>query len=846
MIMIRHLIIYAAIVWLWQMPQTACGQTGSPTTAGEMPLSPTEGSITSDFVEEDAMMADLLQMLAHFSRYMVDDFEPCKAPNSLGERCGCFRGERTMASNEAGVRTNADLSMLCAFLTAYAQPAVIALPEGITWQQISDIAMQSLVFAYSTHKANRLKTCAGGDYWGSTSLSDHVWESSLWAMSVAYSAFFQWERLSEAQRGYIHALLLAECNYELERDIPTGYQGDTKAEENGWEADVLAAALGLFPDDPLAPQWMERLRLFAINSYSHPADAHNLSPIDPDRAGTIADLYRGPNLYEDYTLQNHHLFHTSYQNVVIQELGEAALALHLFQGKSRQPRWSTRALTHNCQQVTDEVLNWLALTDGELAMPNGNDWSLFLYDQITSYSTMATLLRDPHALMLENLAYKYIKARQSTTADGSWLLRPDVQARRMGVEGHRVMMTYLMHHAWSTADLRPTSWEDFRQAHSEARLLKCQNNVRAFTRDRFTTFSWSEGLRSYTGYIAANSVDKNKIIVPYRAHNTGNILGWYEVDGKPTDARPVVPGTYHLDGDAYTMYGELLTNGRALDHRFALFSTAGNAVGYLDHVSTRDDVCIRSERGGLMAISTDELTRTRRTLTHRGGQQTTDGQQTTTYATEWMNIDGEVGIVSLATKGMAFGDRASNNNIMTAKIYPSYSSTPRNLTKGTVADRRNVIYYSMVDAATTERMAHESQRLTDQLPEGWNGLIACDPDQTRYLMAAHFDGDNGEAVITAGTTDLGAPVFEGETLIGKEGSTTRLSLEKGTAAMQTITYFIKGEDITARLTTGSPATLTLTAKKKSKITLSHISRGKIHHKKMTLRPGKPSLFHPSH
>ena len=39
-----------------------------------------------------------------------------------------------------------------------------------------------------------------------------------------------------------------------------------------------------------------------------------------------------------------------------------------------------------------EVLNWLALADGELAMPNGNDWSLFLYDQIMQLFYQCLLL----------------------------------------------------------------------------------------------------------------------------------------------------------------------------------------------------------------------------------------------------------------------------------------------------------------------------------------------------------------------------------------------------------------------------------------------------------------------
>ena len=327
--------------------------------------SPTEDVLTEAFVSEEVMMDDLLGMLARFSVYVANDYEECREPNSLGERCGCFKGESTMNSNEAGVRTNADLSMICAFLVKYAQPKDVPLPSGVTYEMLKKYALESLTFAYSTHKANKLKTCADGRYWGSVSAKDNVWESSLWAMSVAYSAFFQWEDLTAKQREYIRNLLVAECQYELQRSVPTQFRGDTKAEENGWEADVLAVTLGLFPDDPLAPMWFNKMRLFAINSYSHTNDAKDESVIDPGYdLQRVMDLHVGPNLYDDYTLQNHNYFHTSYQNVVIQELGEAALALELFQaGGKKKHVWRTNALMHNCEVVFDRVLAWLALAD---------------------------------------------------------------------------------------------------------------------------------------------------------------------------------------------------------------------------------------------------------------------------------------------------------------------------------------------------------------------------------------------------------------------------------------------------------------------------------------------------
>ena len=708
----------------------------------------------SSFASEQQVQDSLLQMLARFTAYMQSDFQPCLEPNSVGEQCGCFRSNHSMTSGEDGVRPNADMGMVCAFLCRYARDRV-TLPQDVSWEQLEQMAMQSLVFAYSTHKANRLKVCADGRYWGSTSVKDHVWESSLWAMSVAYQAFFLWDRLSADQRRYVYQLLRAECNYELERTIPTGYEGDTKAEENGWEADVLAATLGLFPDDELASRWFSRMREFAINSYSHPADARDSTVIDPAYDGVrVCDLYQGPNLYPDYTLQNHSYFHTSYQNVVIQELGEAALALALFQ-QERQPtadvKWQSRSLLHHCREVCDSVLYQLALSDGELAMPNGNDWSLFLYDQITSYTTMACLERDTDALMLERRAYQMIHHRQTTTPDGSWLLRSDIGARRMGVEAHRVMMTWLMHHLWPTADLAPTPWETFRRRYARAATLPCQQIVRASTADRFTCFSWSHGLKSYTGYIAPHLPGddasflpgSSNLIVPFKANNTGNILGWYEVEGCRTNAVPLANPDIRLDGDAWQLCGHLLTNDSALDHRFALCSTPGNAVIYLDEVRARRDCTVSREKGGLMAISEDELTSLQRRYHLEPGL---------------VCIDDAFAVVAPAGKKMMIDAPRNVNSVTTALLYASYDDQPRSYKKGDIVGCRYIIYYTGVTAAEARRLAAQVQNVVT--PEGWRAVLVPDVHGDCFLFVARFSGSESRC-----DTPYGSFTLSGESAV---------------------------------------------------------------------------------
>ncbi|MDD4970570.1 MAG: hypothetical protein PHT07_14180 [Paludibacter sp.] len=760
--------------------------------------SPTEGVITSNFVNETTMKGDLLQMLANFMAYVKSDYVDAAATNSVNEACGYFKGENSAGSNEQGVRPNADLSMICAFLYKYGKDKV-TLPTGVTWSDVNRLARKSLIFAYSTHKANKFKTCAAGDYWGSTSSTDYVWESSLWSMSVAYSAYFQYDSLTTTQKQYVANMVKAECNYELTRTIPTGYSGDTKAEENGWETNILSCALGLYPNDALATQWYDRLRAFAINCYSQLNDATDASVIDPDyNTKTVKDLYLGKNLYDDYSLQNHNYFHTSYQNVVMQELGESFLALKMFQtGINGTEKWKTNALMHNNQNVMDKVLNKLALADGELAMPNGNDWSLFLYDQIASYSTMACFLKDPNALMLENLAYKNIKARQATTTDGSWLLRADVGARRMGVQAHRVMMTWLMHEMASTASVTPTNWADFRQDHDKAEVLSTQNLVRANTKDRFSCFSWSTGITSYTGYFTQNSPDKNKIVVPFKANNTGNILGWYTVSGKATNAAPVTSGIYDLKGNSYTMNGVINTNDASLTNNFAIYSTPGNALIYLDYVKANSAVTITGARGGLLAISTDNSTKLQRTIYHNNGRYQTDGTSTLTFATSWANIDNQIGIVTPGISSMAFGDRAINNSIYTSNFYPLYNAASRSVASGEVVDRRQIIYYSGVSADRTKEYALNAISLRDSLPTGWNGVIATDPDSIRYMLVSNFVGAT-TADMKAMSFAEGAPVFSIPTDISGGKSIAHFTLTTSHSVSNTLRVFVTSGSIIAQ------------------------------------------------
>ena len=269
------------------------------------------------------------------------------------------------------------------------------------------------------------------------------------------------------------------------------------------------------------------------------------------------------------------------------------------------------------------------------------------------------------------------------------------------------------------------------------------------------------------------------------------------MNGKGNNATPVVSGTYQLDGNAYVMNGEINTNDAALNNRFALYSTPGNAFIYIDYVRAAADVTIKRELGGLMAISTDPFMKEQRTLYYGNGQHIqTDGKTFSTLSSDWVNIDNSLGMVSVGDKKIGFGDRSLNNSINTAKIYPAYSADERNVKSGAVVDARNIVYYSSVDAATTKALAAATQPLATRVPEGWNGVIAPDPDGTCYLILANFVSDT-RCTLDGITCAEGAPVFSSLTTVADGKASATFVAEQNHSVADVLRVFIKDAEVTA-------------------------------------------------
>ncbi len=145
---------------------------------------------------------------------------------------------------------------------------------------------------------------------------------------------------------------------------------------------------------------------------------------------------------------------------------------------------------------------------------------------------------------------------------------------------------------------------------------------------------------------------------------------------------------------------------------------------------------------------------------------------------------------------MGFGDRADNNSILTSGLYTLYSGRQRDVRAGDVVGRRNVNYYTNVDAATTRAMKRKTVSLTDRLPQGWNAAIVPDPDGVCYMLVSNFRS-SVPAEISGINIDGKAPVLSVDTKITDNASSATVAVRQNNSLADELRIFLKGTKLTA-------------------------------------------------
>jgi len=145
----------------------------------------------------------------------------------------------------------------------------------------------------------------------------------------------------------VKAILKEEADFRLTVELPYApyescFTGDTKAEENAWEAALFATGANFLPDDPQAAVWEEKARQLAYNSITRPSDP-------PDKFGL-----KTCTVAEDLTLSNHGLAPNPYYTAAtLFLLTQGALAYRL------ADRAIPEEFTHNVRELSEKYDSYL-------------------------------------------------------------------------------------------------------------------------------------------------------------------------------------------------------------------------------------------------------------------------------------------------------------------------------------------------------------------------------------------------------------------------------------------------------------------------------------------------------
>jgi len=300
-----------------------------------------------------------LQSLTNFETYGESIWHTASyvgAPPDSG-----YWGDGATTGN-GGIRGNAGCALAYAVLVV-AQPGN---PNNAT--RLTHVR-QALNYNANTHTSGSY-VAEDGLKWGwnsgsagTCSSSGSDWQTSLWASPTAFACFLLQSSFPAATVQAAQTMLISEANHRATVAPCSGWVGDTKAEENGWDGNVVACAAAWLTNNSSASNWLYSAKGYLANTYTVANTAG-----DP-----LAAWVTTTTAYPDWAIENHGFFHPEYAMVAGEEMGDSWV----------MARWMNPSVAAELQPFAEHnvLAEWASLQRsvlgiGEMAYPDGEDWAL--------------------------------------------------------------------------------------------------------------------------------------------------------------------------------------------------------------------------------------------------------------------------------------------------------------------------------------------------------------------------------------------------------------------------------------------------------------------------------------
>ncbi len=183
-----------------------------------------------------------------------------------------------------------------------------------------DIAIERTVrLVTSLARRHRATTKKG---WGNS------WQTASWATSSGFAAWLFWDRLTPQAQKEVQVMVEFESNRLNALGVPsyrsaTGtiiYKGDSKAEENAWNAMILQLAIAMMPHHANRDIWRTKMLQYMLSAFSRPQD------VGSDRVvhgRALSEWLTGSNINEDGSVVNHGRIHPDYMAAITSNIHAA-------------------------------------------------------------------------------------------------------------------------------------------------------------------------------------------------------------------------------------------------------------------------------------------------------------------------------------------------------------------------------------------------------------------------------------------------------------------------------------------------------------------------------------------
>ncbi len=243
-------------------------------------------------------------------------------------------------------------------------------------QRADEVLMRLISSSSYRHKANNPNKKGA---WGGH------WQSALWSSQIALGAWLLWDELSDDTQEMVARMVEYEANRFTTSKLVLYYQdregnilspGNTRAEENAWNSNIVTMALLMMPNHENHDAWLKSNIELQISAYARPSDLNSERVVD---GYVVGELLNGSNALEDGTVINHKILHPDYMTAIMFNTTND----WVYKLAGREPLEAStfnadvvyKALTHN---LYNGKTMYQPTPEGEasieLYFPQGNDW----------------------------------------------------------------------------------------------------------------------------------------------------------------------------------------------------------------------------------------------------------------------------------------------------------------------------------------------------------------------------------------------------------------------------------------------------------------------------------------